>query len=121
MSKARLIYFVALGSHVLLLSLLFVWIVFLQDKPQLPKSILLIIAVLPLALPLRGMLDSNRRSFLYASFLSLLYILHAGSELYVSTVLPWPQLIECLLALILLISSVFFIKWSAEEEQSPQP
>lgn len=110
--------FVALTSYFLLLTLVFCWIVLFLQPPHWPRPILLLIAVLPLLLPLRGMLYGRTRSFFWAAFLSLVYVLHGGGDAWVDPSNRWLSLSELVLATIFFISATLHIRSKNEEAEN---
>lgn len=112
MNKARFSGRIAVTGHLLLLTLIFAWIAVIDPPQYWPRSLLLLIAVLPLALPVRGLLYGRPRSFLYSALISLPYALHGASELYVGSERFDLPLAELMLSLLLLFSSVLHIRWS---------
>jgi uncharacterized membrane protein len=119
MNACRLSRVIALTSLLLLLSLVFSWIVWFLPPLHWPRPLLLLLAALPLALPLRGMLDGAVRSHLLAAYLSLLYALHGGAELWAGDSPLWLPLLEALLAVILFFSSVLYIRFYPATGQDP--
>ena len=109
---------VALTSYLLLLTLVFCWIIFFLQPPHWPRPILLVVAVLPLLLPLRGMLHGRTRSFFWAAFLSLIYVLHGGGDAWVDPSNLWLSLSEVLLASIFFISATLHIRCKNDEVES---
>ena len=101
---------IAIGSHLLLLGLVFSWIIWFLPPQHWPRPLLLLLTVLPLAIPLRGLLHGKPNSHFWAAFLSLPYMLHAGSELWVSEFSIWLPLAELLFALGLFFSSVIHLR-----------
>ena len=121
MNKAKLSGYIAVGSHLILFAFIFAWIAVLDPPQEWPRSILLPIALLPLAIPIRGLLDWRHGSFLASAFISLLYALHGGSEIYVDPSDFMLPLIELLLSLTILYTAVMHIRWSAQQQESGQP
>ncbi len=58
-----------------LLLLLLNWFIWISPPERLPRSLLIILLVLPLLIPLRGILHATRRSHQWMSFLSLFYFM----------------------------------------------
>lgn len=112
MSASRISHAIALTSLLLLLALVFSWIVWFLQPPHIARPLLLIVAAMPLALPLRGMLHERGNSYLLAAFLSLLYALHGGSELWVGQHTIWLPLLETLLAVTLFFSATLHIRFA---------
>ncbi|MBF0256643.1 MAG: DUF2069 domain-containing protein [Gammaproteobacteria bacterium] len=112
--RIRISNLLAILSLLGLLALIFSWIIWFVTPPHWPRPLLILLAALPLALPLRGMLYRRYRSHLLAAYLSLLYALHGGSELWVAERL-WLPLLEVVLALSLFFSCALFVRFSRNE------
>jgi uncharacterized membrane protein len=102
----------AIASHLLLLGLVFSWVIWFLPAQHWPRPLLLVLVVLPLALPLRGLLHGRPHSFFWAAFLSLPYALHGGAECWVGEYSVWLPLAELLCALGLFLSSAQYLRSS---------
>ncbi|MEO5344157.1 MAG: DUF2069 domain-containing protein [Gammaproteobacteria bacterium SHHR-1] len=112
--RTRISNVLAILSLLSLLGLVLGWIIWFIEPPHWPRPLLILLAALPLALPLRGMLYGRYRSHLLAAYLSLLYALHGGSELWVSERL-WLPLLEVVLALCLFFCCALFVRFTRNE------
>ena len=74
----------ALGGYFALLGLLLAWHAWLAPSQYFPVALTLMVTTLPLLLPLRGLLHGRDRSHVWASYLSLLYVMHGSVEAYVN-------------------------------------
>jgi uncharacterized membrane protein len=101
---------VALTSYLLLLMLIFGWILWFLPPLHWPRPLLLIIGVLPLAIPLRGVLHGRPHSYFTAIFISLLYFLHGTGELWAGADQPLLTSSEALLALVFFISATLHLR-----------
>ncbi|MBU0500120.1 MAG: DUF2069 domain-containing protein [Gammaproteobacteria bacterium] len=120
MNRTGLFGGVALASYFLLLGLLFLWVVAFTPPLHWPRPILLLIVVLPLALPVRGVLHDRPRAWFAVIFLSLVYALHGAAEVYVApraSVLPYAELG---LALTLFFSALLHLRGS-DSGENPVP
>lgn len=70
----------ALAGYFLLLILLLTWPTLLLPPQRLPVALILMVSVVPLLFPLRGLLYGRRSSFTWAGYLSLFYFVHAVTE-----------------------------------------
>ncbi|MGR9107361.1 MAG: DUF2069 domain-containing protein [Gammaproteobacteria bacterium] len=68
---------ITLSGYFLLLTLLLAWPTLLSPPERLPVALVLMIAVIPLLFPLRGLLYGRRSSYIWAAYLSLFYLVHA--------------------------------------------
>lgn len=71
-----------LASWAGLAGLLFIWNTFLIDRHLHTLVGSLVIALAPLLLPLRGILDGQPRAFILAALLCLLYFMHGVTEVF---------------------------------------
>lgn len=70
-------YRIALTGYFLLLILLLAWPTWIAPPQRLPIALVLIVSVVPLLFPLRGLLYGRASSFTWAGYLSLFYFIHA--------------------------------------------
>lgn len=49
-------------------------IIFKNFYPSIPRAILIIVLIVPMLFPLKGLLKGNQRTFVWASYLSLFYL-----------------------------------------------
>jgi len=120
MNRAAISGRIALAAYFLLLGLVFAWVAVFPPPLHWPRPLLLLIAVLPLALPVRGVLHDRPRAWFAAVFLSLVYALHGAAEIFVSplaSVLPYAELG---LALLLFISTLLHLR-RASQTENPAP
>jgi uncharacterized membrane protein len=97
-------------SHLGLIALIFAWIFWFLPPDHWPRPILLLLGILPLALPLRGVMQGEEKSYIWAAYLSLLYLTHAGSTLWIGTPPLWLPLVETLLATTLFVAVTLYFK-----------
>lgn len=120
MNRTGLFGGIALASYFLLLGLLFLWVAAFPPPLHWPRPILLLTVVLPLALPVRGVLHDRPRAWFAAAFLSLVYALHGAAEIYVSPLASALPYAELGLALLLFFSAVLHLRWPSQTE-TPAP
>ncbi len=111
---------IAVTSYLLLLTLVFSWIVWFLPPTHWPRPMLLLIAVLPLAIPLRGLLHGRIRSFYWAAFLSLVYALHGGGDAWADPGNRWLGLSELILAVTVFTSATLHIRAKNHEAESEE-
>ena len=105
----RALYLVANASLVLLIVLGIAWELFLA--PLRPGGSWLVLKVLPLLLPLRGMLRANRYTCQWASMLSLAYFIEGVVRAF-SDAPPSSYLaaIQTVLAIVLFVSLIYLAR-----------
>ena len=73
MNRTQVARWTALLGYFSLLALLLNWFIWIAPPQRVPRSLLLIVLVVPLLFPLRGLLHARRRAHQWVSFLSLFY------------------------------------------------
>lgn len=119
MDKLRRARTIALGGYFGLLLLLPLWYALLSP-PQLPLGLVLGLLVLPLLFPLRGLLQGRPYTYAWASFLSLIYFIHAVVELYSTPRDRHLALLELLLSLAFYFGCVMFARLGGRELKKQQ-
>ena len=111
--KRRLARALALTGYFGLLGLMTAWLAWIAPSARFPVSLVLVIAVFPLLLPLRGLLHGRPRAHAWAAFLSLPYFVHGVGEAYAGTGERWLALLEVALSLGLFFGASLYVRWSA--------
>ena len=120
MDKLRRARLIALVGYFGLLLLLPLWYGLLSPS-QLPLGLVLAVLLLPLLLPLRGLLQGRPYTYAWASFLSLIYFLHAAVELYSTPQDRYLALLELLLSLAFYTGCVMYARLGGRELKKRQP
>ena len=110
----------SLLSYFGLILTLLAWIILAPHTAHFPKSAILILAVVPLLLPMRGLLYARPYTHAWASFLILAYFTHGIGELYsdgLRSIYPW---LEVILSCLCFIGCIFYIKVEAKMRGSSQ-
>lgn len=89
---------------------LMLWIIKLSP-PQVPKSIALAIGLLPLLLPLRGMLHGRVYTHSWAGFLALPYFAFGVDTAIHRTEKPWLGMVLIVLSVIWFFASAYYAKY----------
>ena len=74
--------YLAITCHLLLLSLVGLWQFVLRPEPVYSTAFIVLIYIVPLLLPLPGMLKGKPYTHAWASFIVLFYILHGLTIMY---------------------------------------
>ena len=109
MDKLRQARILAMAGYFGLLLLLPLWYAVLSP-PQLPLGIVLGFLLLPLLFPLRGLLQGRPYTYAWASFLSLVYFIHAAVEFYSTPQDRYLALLELLLSLAFYLGCVMYAR-----------
>tara|TARA_Y100001935_G_C17282196_1_gene498160 strand:- start:477 stop:821 length:345 start_codon:yes stop_codon:yes gene_type:complete len=113
MNKANMMRFLSLSSYFGLIIFGMAWSIFLGNIPDGQISLSLLF-FLPLFLPLRGILHRNKRSILWGTLISLLYILHGGQVWWADSINWFWGALETILAVTTMITGSFYIRWQTE-------
>jgi len=92
-----------------LFSLLMAWNTLLSPSTQLPTALILLLAIGPLLLPFRGLLDRKLKSCTWMTYLSLPYFAHGVAEAYVNPVDRPYALLEILFSLLLCFGAGLYV------------
>lgn len=73
MKRSTLFYWMSCLSLVGLITLFMNWYSWISPPKEVPRALVLMVLVLPLLTPLRGILNGRRYTFAWTSFLALFY------------------------------------------------
>lgn len=96
--STRFYRFLALGSHLALLLWVIVWHFSLTSESQYSELFIVLFYVLPLLLPLHGIIKAKPYTHAWANFVVLLYIIHGITVAYAVSDERWYAAIEIVLA-----------------------
>lgn len=102
----------ALAGFFGLFALLMLWHTVLAPSTHFPVALVLLITVTPLLLPMRGLLDHNRKSCAWAAYISLIYFMHGSAEAYANADERLYASLEIMLSLMLFLGSTFYVRFS---------
>lgn len=113
--RLRLARMLSLGSYLGLIILGMAWAIHLGGLPRSQISLTLLLLVLPLLLPLRGILHARSRALVWGMLAALIPVLHGGVTAWAET---WPKSgwggLELFLAVNFIVTGSFFIRWRAQ-------
>lgn len=109
-NKAKYGYYLALSGFFGLFGLLMLWHTVLSPPVKLPVALVLLFTVTPLLLPMRGVLNANRKSCAWAAYLSLFYFTHGAIETYSNVHDRLYAIIELLLSLFLFFGVIIYLR-----------
>lgn len=112
--KTAVARWLSLATYLGLIAWVMLWITLLGDVAREHISMLLLVAVTPLLLPLRGILAGRDKALVWGALVALLYSIHGGMEAWSDAQQRWLGLIELGLSLVYLVSASLFVRWRAE-------
>ena len=117
MSRAGIAHVATLAGYFALLGLLMLWNTILAPSQHFPVAIVLIVMVVPLLLPLRGLLHGRPYTHAWTAFLALLYFIHGVGEAVTN---PQERLLgslEIIFSLVLFFGATFYARYASVEKQ----
>ncbi|NOQ37227.1 MAG: DUF2069 domain-containing protein [Methylococcaceae bacterium] len=109
--KSQHFYYATLTAYFSLFFLLILWNTVLSPAKNAPMAIMLM-AITPLLLPLKGMLCKNLKSCSWMAYMSLIYFMHGSSEAYVNADLRFLAILEVSFSLLLFFGASFYVRLS---------
>ncbi len=100
----------ALIGYFGIMAFLMLWIIKISP-PQVPKSIALAIGLLPLLIPLRGMLHGRVYTHSWVGFLALPYFAFGVDAAIHRTEKPWLGIVLIVLSAIWFFASAYYAKY----------
>ena len=102
-------YWLQLISYFALIGFITAWATILAPPTSFPISLILITCVLPLFLPLRGVLHGKEKPINWAAYLSLLYFIHGTMEAVADPTTRLLGLIEVIISLSVFLNASLYI------------
>lgn len=112
MNRLRLWHIVTLSGYFGLLFLLLNWFTWYSPPQEIPRSLVLLIVVAPLLIPLRGLLNGNRRTYQWSNFLALPYFVMGVDYAFNFGVDAHLGGLTILFSLLFWLGCVFYSKYS---------
>jgi len=110
-APSQLAHHMAIAGFFGLLSLLLLWPTIISPPQRMPVAAVLIVSVLPLMLPLRGLLHGRPTACTWAAYLSLFYFIHGITDVAGSTSAQRiPGGLEILASLLLFFGCTMYLK-----------
>lgn len=116
--KVTLTRWLSLCSYLGLIAFGMAWAISLGEFKPNQVSFMLVVMVLPLLFPLRGILHGRDKAIVWGTLISLLYIVHGGMGWWSESHLWVWGMLETLLAVTYLFTASFFIRWRADNRQN---
>ncbi len=113
--RTRFYRMLALGSHLALLLWVIIWHFFLTPQSDYSSFFIILMYVLPLLLPLYGVIKARPYTHAWASFIVLLYFLHGITVAYAVSEERWYAVIELVLAAMMFCGCSVFARRRGRE------
>jgi uncharacterized membrane protein len=108
--RAQFLYALTLAGYFGTLVLLVVWYAWAAPSPLLPVSLVLLVLVLPLFAPLRGLLHGRRYTIAWSCFLAVCYFTHGVMEAYSSPLTRHLGLLEVTFTSVWFLAALAYIR-----------
>jgi uncharacterized membrane protein len=105
-----------LFSYPALLLWVLLWHAWLAPSETLPMWLKLTMFVVPLLLPLKGILQGNPYTHAWANFILIIYFLHSLTTMYAVREAFWYALVELLLTTLAFIGATFYARYGGREQ-----
>ena len=110
-TRTRIAYAATLTGYFGLLTLLMLWNTVLAPSSRFPIAMILIISVIPLMIPLRGLLHGRPAACTWAAYLSLFYFVHGVMEAAAGPQERLLASLEIAASLLLFFGAVFYVRF----------
>lgn len=100
----------ALASYLALFALLAAWLLWLDRPPEALLSIAAVVLLVPLLLPLRGVIAARRYTMAWSAMLVLLYFVHGVATAAGPPPARWLGLAEAVLALVYFALAIAYVR-----------
>ncbi len=104
-------HFIALAGFFGLFILLMLWNTLLAPSTLFPVALVLLMAITPLLLPMRGLLAGKPKSCAWAAYISMIYFVHGCIETYSNPDERYYAALEVTFSLMLFLGAVGYIRW----------
>lgn len=108
----------ALGSYFALLIHLLLWIIWLGPSHYFPTAMVLMVMVVPLLFPMRGLLHGRAYTHAWTGFLAILYFVHGVGDFFINPPERLYSGLEIVLSLTLFFSCAFYARITGKKEQA---
>jgi uncharacterized membrane protein len=110
MPRPQFLHALTLGGYFGTLVLLLAWYGWVAPSTLFPVSLVLLLLVLPLLAPLRGLLHGRRYTVAWSGFLALCYFTHGVVEAYSAPVTRYLGLLEIVLTSLWFLAALTYIR-----------
>lgn len=117
MNLRRMARTLTLTGYFGLLGLLLIWNVWLAPSSYFPRSLVLIVLVVPLLLPLRGLLHGRVYTHMWTPFLALVYFILGMTEAVANPAERHLAAAETILSLMLFFGAVLVVRLESLRER----
>ena len=106
---------IALISYFSLLIYMPLWLIILSPSSGLSPTLTIVMFVVPLLLPIRGILSGNPYTYAWTNFIVMIYFLHSLTTLWVAPEDRLWAAIELILASALFFAATYYAKYKGQE------
>ena len=118
LTRTGILYALTLAGYFGTLLLLIAWYSWIAPSTHFPVALVLLVLVLPLLAPLRGLLHGRSYTFAWSSFLALFYLSHGIIESYSNPATRPLALLEVTLSLVWFTAALFYVRSTRTEDRS---
>ena len=113
MNKVTLFRWCALIGYLGLLALMLSWFTWIAPPENIPRVVVIVLLVVPLLFPLRGMLHARRYTHQWVSFLSMFYFMvGVDASFNYAEGQAWLGYLTVVFSLMLFVGSIFYARYT---------
>ena len=106
---------IALISYFSLLIYMPLWLIFISPSTGLSPTLTIVMFVVPLLIPMKGIIQGNPYTYAWTNFVVMIYFLHSLTTLWVAPEDRLWAAIELVLATILFLAASYYAKYKGQE------
>ncbi|MCO4798052.1 MAG: DUF2069 domain-containing protein [Colwelliaceae bacterium] len=106
---------IALTGYFSLLIFMPIWLLILNPSDGLSPTLSIVIFILPLLFPMKGLIQGNPYTYAWSNFVVMIYFLHSLTTLWVSDSDFYWAILELIFASAMFISGSYYAKYRGQE------
>ncbi|WP_371185975.1 DUF2069 domain-containing protein [Thalassotalea maritima] len=106
---------IATYSYVALLAYMLAWLYWLAPSQSMSPTLTFVMFILPLLLPLKGIIQGKPYTFAWANFIIIFYMMYGLTTLWVAADERWIAVGQLLLTTITFFASAYYSKYRGQE------
>lgn len=107
--------YLALVSHIALLLWVTLWQLVFREEPSYSLTFIFLLYILPLLLPLPGIVRGKPYTHAWANFIVMIYLIHGLTIMYAEPTERWYALVELVLATTMFIGCSVYARKKGRE------
>jgi uncharacterized membrane protein len=114
-AKVKRYRYLALIGHVGLLAWMTIWYLILSDSHEYSMTFVIVIYLLPLLLPLHGIIKAKPYTHAWSCFIVLWYLMHSATVMYVEPSYIYHAIVEMVFVIMMFVGCSMFARLRGKE------